>query len=189
MSSPKMGYCPLFREANREKSCTGVQAAAPDSTPTSSWLQFPLYLPLLRSFPGVGAVGFLPTCSLGIAFRSPQPPSDPSHCSRIKTHFDHRDLSLPSDNRNCCFQTTQLPNWIHCPQALLSPGARPQQHTELTAQPPAFTPSQTHASVPSDTLPTHTQRFTWVQLFPYGLTGPGLTNTCSHQVHVGYCCH
>ena len=75
--------------------------------------------------PGAGAVGFLPTCSLGIAFLIPEPPSDPSRCSRMKTHFDHRDLSLPLDNRNCCFQTMQLPNWIHCPQALLITGHMP----------------------------------------------------------------
>lgn len=46
-------------------------------------------------------VDSLPECSLGIAVPKPQPPSDPSHCSRMKTHLGHRDPFLLLDIRSC----------------------------------------------------------------------------------------
>lgn len=61
-----------------------------------------------------GEVGFLPICSLGIAFPNPQPPFDPSQRSRMKTHFDQRAMSPPS-NRSCGFQAIQAPHWNNCP--------------------------------------------------------------------------
>lgn len=74
----------------------------------------PYSLPVLCSQEGE-QWAFFPHAHLALLSPTPQPPFDPSYCSRMKTHFDRRDMSLPLDNRSCCFPVIQLPDGINCP--------------------------------------------------------------------------
>lgn len=142
-------------------------------------------LPPSPVFPGGEAMGFLPACSLGIAFPNPQPPFDPCYCSRMKTHFDHRDMSLPLDNRSCCFQTIQLPDRINCPSVLLITRLIPSgpctpEGTATGPQTLAETPQHVFRLPPGTHVGSHGCSY-----FPQ-IDRARAQNTCSRHIHAGY---
>lgn len=184
MSSPYLEVCKNKLEARfSERLRRGVLHGAPDFPLVSSWLQF-APLPLSHPVPGSRPEG---SCGISLTWHripNPWPPSDPSRGSRMKTHLGpgryvsvlgHQKLLTPNttisklDRLSC--DSRALPVTAHTPSAPRTPSHAAIVHPSLpeTAQPAFRHPPG-----------TPTPRLPWVQL-------PGLSNSCTHSKHVGYC--